>query len=86
MEGFLILLGGLILVLILSLVWQRKGLRGQQKALSHIDESLALSRRAVELNERLVELAEESIRNQHEMIQLLGRDTARRWLERSDST
>lgn len=69
---------GVVLVMILALVWQKKGLAGQQKALSHVDESMALSRRSLELAEKGVALAEESNRNQREMILILRRDADQR--------
>jgi hypothetical protein len=74
-------LGALVLVLVLSLLWQRKGLNTQQRAMSHVEESLALSRRSVELQEQVAALAEESLRNQREMIELLRRLVERRLLD-----
>ena len=77
-------IGSLILVMILALVWQKKGLSGQQKGLSYMDESMAISRRNLELAERRVALAEESNRNQQEIIKLLRRDADQRWMKRDD--
>ena len=79
--------GGLLLVLALSavalalaLAWQRKALGTQQRAMSQIEESLALSRRGVELGERMDARAEEALRNQGEMLELLRRSAGLRLL------
>ena len=47
-----LVIGGLVALLVLTLVWQRMGLSTQQSAMSHIEESLELARRAVELQKR----------------------------------
>ena len=81
----IVVIGGTLLLMVLALVWQKKGLTGQQRALSHVEESLTLSRRAVELQERSIVLAEELISNQRTMIDLLRRDADRRWMKPSES-
>jgi H+/Cl- antiporter ClcA len=71
---FLILFpAALVLAIVLALVWQRKAMNTQQRAMSHVEESLALSRRSVELQEQVAVMAEESLRNQREMLELLRR-------------
>jgi hypothetical protein len=76
----ILITGGFVLILVLSLLWQRKGLRGQdialrrqQEAMARVDETLALTRRSVELQERALALAEESAQNGREMVALLRR-------------
>jgi hypothetical protein len=64
---------GLIVVAVLATVWTRKGLTAQQQAISHVEESVGLSRRSLELHERAVALTEEIIRNQREIIEELRR-------------
>jgi hypothetical protein len=59
----------------LALVWQRQGLNTQQQAMSHVEESLALSRRSVRLMEESNMLAEEMIKNQQAILDLLRRST-----------
>jgi ABC-type branched-subunit amino acid transport system ATPase component len=62
----------IMLVLIVpALVWQRKGLSKQEQAMSHIEESLDLSRRNVQLQEQANALTEELIRGQQQLLQLL---------------
>jgi hypothetical protein len=67
----LILLLALVPVLVLALVWQRKGLAKQEQAMSHVEESMELSRRNGQLQEQANALTEELIRGQQEMLQLL---------------
>ena len=79
---FLVILPGVVVItMVLALVWQRKGLTTQQRAMSHVEESLAMSRRNAELQEQMAAMAEESLRNQHEMIELLQRLVERRLLD-----
>ncbi len=75
---------GVIWLMVWSLMMQRKGLAKQQNGLSSVEESLALSRRCVELAEESVKFGEQSLlqgaqhlKNQEEIIRLLGQ-----WLER----
>jgi hypothetical protein len=81
----IVVIVGALLLMILALVWQNKGLAGQQRALSHIEGSMAISRRAVEFQERSIALVEELISNQRTMIDLLRRDGDRRWMGSSES-
>ncbi len=79
---FLVVFPGVfVLTMVLALVWQRKGLTTQQRAMSHVEESLAMSRRNAELQEQMAAMAEESLRNQREMIELLRRFVERRLLD-----
>lgn len=70
----LLLLGGFFVLMILALVWQRKGLTTQQEAMSTVEESLQLSRRSVDLGERSVELGERSI-ELGEQVHALGEES-----------
>jgi hypothetical protein len=78
---FLMIPAGLVLAIVLALVWQRRGLSTQERAMSHVQESLALSRRSVELHEQMAAMAKESLQNQREIVQLLRRLTERRLLD-----
>ncbi len=79
---FLVILPGVVVItMVLALVWQRKGLTTQQRAMSHVEESLAMSRRNAELQEHMAAMAEESLHNQQEMIELLKRLVERRLLD-----
>ena len=78
---FVMILAGLGLAMALVLVWQRKGLSTQERAMSHIQESMALSRRNVQLQEQMAAMGEESPQNQREMVELLRRLMERRLLD-----
>ena len=62
-----------VITIVLALVWQRRGLTTQQRAMSHVEESIARGRRSIELQERMAAMAEESLQNQREMVELLRR-------------
>jgi hypothetical protein len=68
---------GLTVLAVLTTVWARKGLTSQQRAISHVEESIELSRRSFELQERAITLTEEIIRNQREIIEALRRPNDR---------
>src|SRR4051794_14335419 len=78
---FVLIPVGFVVAMVLALVWQRRGLTTQERAMSDVQESLALSRRSVELQEQMAAMAEESVRNQREMLELLRRLTERRLLD-----
>jgi hypothetical protein len=78
---FFMIPAGLVLLMVLALVWQRRGLRTQERAMSHVQESLDLSRRNVELQEQMAAMAAESLQNQRETVELLRRLTERRLLD-----
>jgi hypothetical protein len=65
------------ITIVLALVWQRRGLTTQQRAMSHVEETIAQGRRSFELQERMAALAEESLQTQREIVELL-----RRFMER----
>ncbi len=65
------LVAGFLILMVLALVWQRKGLTTQQQAMSTVEEGMQLSRRGVELTEQAVALGEESLKVQREMVQAL---------------
>jgi len=69
----LIIVGGLVTLMVLALVWQRKGLTTQQQAMSSVEESLRLSRRGVDLGEQSQALHAENLKIQREMLQVLHR-------------
>src|SRR5262245_51824173 len=68
-----VVLGGALLVLVMALAWQRKGLTTQQRAMSQVDESLELSRRSIELQEEALALARDGLRCQREVLEVLRR-------------
>ena len=79
---FLVILPGVIVItMVLALVWQRKAITTQQRAMAQVEELLAMSRRNAELQEQMAAMAEESVGNHREMIELLRRLVERRLLD-----
>jgi hypothetical protein len=75
--GVSVLVGFMVLAA-LVVAWSRKALSTQQQAVSHVDESMELSRESVELcrrgiglQEKTIGLVEVMIQNQREIIELL---------------
>lgn len=58
-------------ITVLALVWQKRGLSGQQKALTSVDESIDISRRSIANQEKSLSNADEYLSNQKIMIDLL---------------
>jgi len=69
---------GLLVLGAFVVAWSRKALSSQQRAVSHVDEGMELSRESVELcrrgiglQEKTIALVEVMIQNQREIIDLL---------------
>jgi hypothetical protein len=69
----LIVIGGLAVVAVVALLWQRKRFDAQEQLLAHIEDCAACVRRAAESQAQATALLEEMVRYQRQEAQLLRR-------------
>jgi hypothetical protein len=69
----LAVIGGLAMLTVLALLWQRKKFDAQEQTLAHLEDSAACARRVAELQAQANALLEEIVRYQQQQSQLLRR-------------